>query len=78
MLGVVSGEDRVVDGVSVPEPAVAGNQEMIKQAKGKASIDAGDTDGISIVQAIEELIRGQFTDADSTCTAMLWKAFAST
>lgn len=67
-----------VDLAQIRQAAGTGNQKMIKQAKGKASIDAGDTDGISIVQAIEELIRGQFTDADSTCTAILWKAFAST
>ena len=54
-----------VDLDQIRQAAGSANRKVIKQVKKKTTIDAGDFDGIPIGQAIEELIRGQFTDADS-------------
>jgi len=54
-----------VDLDQIREVVGAGNRKLIKQVKKLTTIDAGDSDGIPIGQAIEELIRGLFTDTDS-------------
>ena len=54
-----------VDLIQIREAVGAGNRKLIKQVKKQTTIEAGDFDGIPIGQAIEELIRGQFTVPDS-------------
>lgn len=43
----------------------SGDRKLIKALKRQTTIDVGDFEGIPIGQAVEELIRGQFTETDS-------------